>query len=339
MKQLEKVPLALNLIAHKLSVVDPALQVSLRSLSCPNPIGLAAGFDKGAEVVNVLSHFGFGFLELGTFTPLMQEGQKKPRLFRCKRDLALINRMGFNNPGVMIAMERLKAQRAMNLGIPIGVNIGKGRETPLEEAVDDYLTAFEHVYPSADFVVMNISSPNTPGLRELQTAQLLRGVLSSVSSRNTTLAEAEGRAPKLLFTKISPDVDEQTIEEVAQLAVEFNVGLVATNTTVDHSVLRHSRRKEQGGLSGRPLKAKSNFVLKRLFQLTKGVVPLIGVGGVFSAEDAYEKIRLGASLVQVYTGWVFEGPALLPKINHGLLALLKRDGFRNIQEAVGTGCE
>jgi dihydroorotate dehydrogenase len=337
LKQLDSVPLALDLLQKKLTVHDPALRVSIRTLTCPNPVGLAAGFDKGAEVVHVLSRFGFGFLELGTFTPLIQEGQKKPRMFRCKKDRAIINRMGFNNPGVKVGMERLKNERKRNLGIPVGVNLGKGRDTPVEEAVEDYITAFEHSEAHADYITVNVSSPNTPNLRDLQMGKLLRGVLVALSDRNKAAAERRGEAPKIIFCKVSPDLHDDLIEEIAQAALDTNVGLIATNTTIDHGVLKHPARKEQGGLSGAPLREKSNYVLKRLAQLTKGVVPLIGVGGVFTAEDAYEKIRLGASLVQVYTGWIYEGPAMVPKINQGLLKLMKRDGFKNIQQAVGTG--
>lgn len=336
-KQLEMIPTVLDLVDKSLNVKDSRLNVEFKTLSFSNPVGLAAGFDKGAELTNVLSKFGFGFLELGTLTPLMQEGQKKPRLFRYKREQALINRMGFNNPGVVVAMERLKEARAKaNKTIPIGINIGKGRETPLDEAHDDYVTAFTHVFDFADYVTVNVSSPNTPNLRDLQTAGHLRSVLAAVQAKNIFLSEAAGQPPKTVFTKVSPDLHEETIEDIAQLALDHNVGLIATNTTLDHSSLKRGSKDQQGGLSGKPVQTKSNQVLQRLYQLTKGIVPIVGVGGIFTAHDAYEKIRLGASLVQVYTGWIYEGPTMVRDINRGLLKLLEKDGFKNIKEAVGT---
>jgi dihydroorotate dehydrogenase len=339
LKQLEHVPTALDLIEKTLVVNDPRLAIEHKTLSFANPVGLAAGFDKGAEMTPVLSKLGFGFLEIGTLTPLQQEGQKKPRLFRYKKEQALINRMGFNNPGVVIAMERLKEARSKagaRMKLPIGINIGKGRETPLDEAHDDYVTAFSHVFPQADYVVINVSSPNTPQLRDLQTARHLEGVLKAVQAKNLEMSEAVGQPPKTVFIKVSPDLHEETTEDIAQLALENNAGLIATNTTLDHSALKRGSKDQEGGLSGKPVRTKSNAVLKRLYQLTKGIVPIIGVGGIFTAHDAYEKIRLGASLVQVYTGWIYEGPTMVRDINKGLLKLMEKDGFKNIKEAVGT---
>ncbi len=334
---LNKVPLVLDVAAKPFfKIDDPRLGVKIRSLEVANPVGLAAGFDKKAELLNVLPNFGFGFIEVGTFTPLKQEGQKKPRLFRLKKDKALLNRMGFNNPGVKIAAERLKENIAEGRRVPIGANIGKGRDTAIEEAVEDYLTALELVQPHADYIVLNVSSPNTPNLRALQKADYLAKILKRVAGRNRELAENSGEPPKLVFTKVSPDCSNEEIEEIARVSIELGTGLVATNTTIDYSVLKHKTNALEGGLSGAPLKHKSNEVLKKLRAATKGVVPIIGVGGIFTAEDAYEKIRLGASLVQVYTGWIYQGPSLVPNINKGLLKFLQRDGFKNIQEAVGT---
>jgi dihydroorotate dehydrogenase len=317
-------------------VKDPRLACSLRALEFSNPVGLAAGFDKNAELLNVLPDLGFGFIEVGTFTPLPQEGQKKPRLFRLKKDRALLNRMGFNNPGVRVAAQRLKENLAEGRKCPIGANIGKGRDTPIEEAVEDYLTGLENVHPVSDYIVLNVSSPNTPNLRNLQRQDHLSVVLNAVVAKNRALAEAKGEPPKPIFTKVSPDCSDEEIEDICHLAVDLGVGLIATNTTIDYSLLSKTSHELVGGVSGKPLLSKANRVLKKLRAATKGVVPLIGVGGVFSAEDAYEKIRLGATLVQVYTGWIYEGPSLVPDINRGLLKLIERDGFKNIQEAVGT---
>ncbi len=337
---MHKLPFLLDVAAEPFfKVEDPRLNVDIRSLSVANPVGLAAGFDKNAELLDVLPHFGFGFLEVGTFTPLRQEGQKRPRLFRFKKDQALLNRMGFNNPGVKVAAERLKSNLDNKERIPVGANIGKGRDTIIEEAIEDYITGLDHVHPVADYIVLNVSSPNTPNLRALQKVDYLAKILKTVAERNRALAEKSGEPPKLVFTKVSPDCSEEELEEIARLSVILNTGLIATNTTIDYTRLEHTRNTTtqlSGGISGKPLRARANQVLKKLRIATKGVVPIIGVGGIFSAEDAYEKIQLGASLIQIYTGWVYQGPSLVPNINKGLLKLMERDGFKNIQEAVGT---
>ena len=333
MEMTSRLPLLTDALDAALVVEDPRLEVSIRSLSCPNPVGLAAGFDKGADLLDFLPHLGFGFIEVGTFTPLPQEGQKRPRLFRYKRDRALVNRMGFNNPGVKVAAEKLAARRRV-LRVPVGANVGKGRETPLEEAAEDYLTGLRHVAEHADYLVLNISSPNTPNLRQLQQAEPLEKILRASADLVRSKAEAAGHPPVPLFVKISPDNPPEVVEDVARLCVDVGCGIVATNTTLDHTGLHG--RPEAGGLSGRPVRQKSNEVIRRLRRLTRGTVPIIGVGGVFTADDAYEKIRLGASLVQVYTGWVYEGPTLVRDINRGLLRLLERDGFKSVKEAVGT---
>lgn len=333
--QLERVPPLLHWIGKSLTVEDPRLAVHIRSLSCRNPVGLAAGFDKGADLLNVLSSFGFGFIEVGTFTPLPQSGQEKPRLFRYKEAKALVNRMGFNNPGVRIAAQKLAGRAQEDQGMALGVNIGKGKETPIEEAADDYVNAFDIVAPHADYIVLNVSSPNTPNLRSLQALKPLQTILSQVVSQNRLLAETSGQPPKLIFVKVSPDNSWDVLEEIVRICVALNVGIVATNTTVDHARLK-KHPQQTGGLSGDPLRERSNRVIQKIYQLSKGVIPIIGVGGIFSAADAYEKIRLGASLVQVYTGWIYEGPGLVPQINKGLLRLMERDGFKRIQDAVGT---
>ena len=337
LETINKVPGLLNLAAKPFfHVEDDRLALSVGPLTVANPVGLAAGFDKEADLLDVLPNFGFGFLEVGTFTPLRQEGQKKPRLFRLKKDFALLNRMGFNNPGVKAAAERLEKNLIEGRKVPVGVNIGKGRDTPIEEAHEDYLTALEHVHAHADYIVLNVSSPNTPGLRALQKVEYLENILRNVAARNRALAEKSAEPPKLVFTKVSPDCSEEELEEIARLSVELRTGLVATNTTIDYTLLTHKRDNLEGDVSGKPLKEKANAVLAKLRRATRGVVPIIGVGGIFNAQDAYEKIRLGASLIQVYTGWVYQGPTLVPDINKGLLKLMERDGFKNIKEAVGT---
>lgn len=334
LKQIGRFPGLLKPINRCLKTDYPALAVTLKNVIFPNPVGLAAGFDKDAELIGVLPSFGFGFVEAGTFTPLRQQGQNKPRLFRYPKHQALINRMGFNNPGIKTAAQRLRDARKKEPLVPIGVNIGKGRETPLEEAADDYLICLEQIHPYADYIVLNVSSPNTPHLRDLQSRASLAYLLTRIMDKNRALSEESGGPLKLIFLKISPDVSEDMLEEIGRLAVQFGIGLVATNTTVDHSVLE--TRSEEGGLSGRPLKEKSNKVIRFLYKCTSGLVPIIGVGGIFTARDAYEKIQLGASLIQIYTGWIYEGPDLARRINEGLLTLMNRDGFKKIQDAVGT---
>jgi dihydroorotate dehydrogenase len=237
MAQLEKFPGALEVMDDLFAVEDPRLAVSIRSLTCPNPVGLAAGFDKNAELLNVLPHLGFGFIEVGTFTPIKQEGQVKPRLFRYKKSQAVVNRMGFNNPGVKAAALKLKA-RTVGL-TPVGVNIGKGRDTAIEEATEDYLTALEHVHAFADYIVLNVSSPNTPNLRNLQQAESLADVLTKVTARNRQLAEAAGEAPKMIFTKVSPDCPDDQLEEIGRISVECGSGVVAWWRPTRPSILKH----------------------------------------------------------------------------------------------------
>lgn len=321
-------------LAKRLVVSDPRLRVRFRTLETDNPVGLAAGFDKAADLLDILPHLGFGFAEIGTFTPLPQPGQDRPRLFRLKADRALINRMGFNNPGAAVLADRFERRRE-SPSIPIGVNIGKGKATPPDQALSDYEAAFDAAIPFADYVTINVSSPNTPGLRDLQALDRLREIVTALAARNRTRAEAAGKPPKFLFVKIAPDLADDEVDEIARLCVESECGLIATNTTIDRSMLNRPRT-EGGGLSGVPLLKRANEVLARVYAQTKGAVPLIGVGGVFTAEDAYEKIRLGANWVQVYTGWVFEGPALVPAINRGLLRLLERDNFATLADAVGS---
>jgi dihydroorotate dehydrogenase len=315
----------------------PSGELRRFGLNFRNPVGLAAGFDKNGVAARQLAALGFGFVEVGTVTRLAQPGNPRPRLFRLPQDRALVNRQGFNNEGAEALARRLKGARP---GCVLGVNIGKSRVAPVEEATEDYLASFEAVWPVADYVAVNVSSPNTPGLRELQRADLLGTLLDALQSRNRELASAAGRAPLPLLVKIAPDLGAGELELTVGAALDAGVaGLIATNTTTGRDGLRtEAARVEalgQGGLSGAPLRERSTRVVAALRLLTRGAVEIVGVGGVFTAEDAWEKICAGASLVQLYTGFIYEGPRVVRRINEGLAALLERHGFRTLDEAVG----
>ena len=306
-------------------------------LSFKNPVGLAAGFDKNGVAARQLAALGFGFVEVGTVTRVPQPGNPKPRLFRLPQDRALVNRQGFNNAGAEALARRLERARP---DCVLGVNIGKSRVVPVEEATADYLASFETVWPVADYVAVNVSSPNTPGLRELQRADLLGALLGALQSRNRELAAEAGRAPLPLLVKVAPDLGAGELEMTVGAATAAGVaGIIATNTTTARTGLRtEAPRVEacgQGGLSGAPLRQSSTRLVAALRLLTRGKVEIVGVGGVFTAEDAWEKICAGAGLVQLYTGFVYEGPGVARRINEGLLALLERHGFRTLDEAVG----
>lgn len=311
---------------------DPALAVTAWGLSFANPLGLAAGFDKDARVIGPVLDMGFGFVEVGTVTPRPQPGNPKPRVFRLAEDGAAINRLGFNSRGAEAAAERLGAWRAGGrMGI-VGVNIGKNKET--SDAAADYREGARRLGAYADYLVINISSPNTPGLRDLQAAKDLEGLLAAVGDG---LADLPGGAPPVLV-KIAPDMADETLADIAALAVAGRMdGLVVSNTTVARPEGLRSRFKDEaGGLSGRPLMAPSTRVLAECRRATGGKVPMIGVGGVAGPEDAYAKIRAGASLVALYTALALEGPGLIPRILDGLGPLMRADGFANIAEAVGA---
>ncbi|MBI3292638.1 MAG: quinone-dependent dihydroorotate dehydrogenase [Elusimicrobia bacterium] len=335
LKALGSVPPLVRWLRSRTTLVDPRLSVRLWDLTFPNPVGLAAGFDKGCEWVAGLPALGFGFLEVGTITPLPHGGNPSPRLFRAVKDEALINRLGFNNPGAKVARERLR--RFTQRLIPIGVNIGKTPTTPQEDAISDYLNALEALFHYADYLVLNVSSPNTQGLRQFEAPSRLEELLSAVCERHRQLAgRAGGHRPPLLV-KISPDLSPEQLEQVTEAALRHHLGgIIATNTTVSREGLR-TLVTQEGGVSGLPLVARSTAVIQRIFRQVKGRLAVIGVGGIFSAEDAYAKIRAGASLIQIYTGLVYRGPGLVKRVNAGLLALCQRDGFSSVQAAVGTG--
>lgn len=306
---------------------DPRLSVSLLGQRFSNPVGVAAGFDKNGEFPRALEALGFGHIEIGGVTADPQAGNPKPRMFRLPEDEAIINRMGFNNDGADRVGARL--ERIQRPEVPVGVNIGKSKATPPERAPEDYRYTYRRLAEHGDFFVVNVSSPNTPGLRDLQGEAHLRGIL-------TALQDA-GASP--LLVKLSPDLTEGAIEDVVAVVSDLELdGVVATNTTTDRpETLRGVYRNETGGLSGRPVESQSTDVIRFIAGRTD--VPIIGVGGVFTAEDAYRKIRAGASLVQLYTGLVYHGPSIAREINEGLLALLERDGFDSVEAAVGADLE
>lgn len=328
---------AICLLKHKLLpksriYKDKILQNSIAGINFENPIGLAAGFDKNADAIDALSSFGFGFIEVGTVTPKPQDGNPKPRIFRLKEDEAIINRLGFNNKGLDYFAEKLKNKRTST---PVGANIGKNKDT--ENALDDYTTCMEKIYGLSDYITINISSPNTPGLRALQKKEALDALLSGVIAKRSALAaSSEKNIP--IFLKIAPDINAEEQKDIAELALKSGIdGLIISNTTLSrHHLENLSHSSEAGGLSGKPLFDLSNKVLKDMYKLTAGKIPLIAAGGVFSAEDAYTKIRLGASLVQVYTALIYKGMGLPSRINRKLAKLLKKDGFSNISQAIGV---
>ncbi|NNE99400.1 MAG: quinone-dependent dihydroorotate dehydrogenase [Pyrinomonadaceae bacterium] len=318
-------------------------------LKFSNPVGIAAGFDKNGIVVNQLASLGFGFVEVGTVTYKPQQGNKKPRLFRLPEDGALINRLGFNNHGTPRVIERL---RKIERSCVLGVNIGKNKDVPNEEAVENYLKSFDLAFKVADYIAVNVSSPNTPNLRQLQQAESLESLLGALQKRNIELGqEAEGAGGLLerdasatgkpLLVKIAPDLSESEIEEIVDTVIRLKLsGIIATNTTIDRSGLTTGAGELEkigdGGLSGRPLTLMSNEVIRQIYKYSKGNCPIIGVGGVFTAEDAFDKIAAGACLIQAYTGFVYHGISFASDLNRGLYKFLNRRGFANIDEAIGS---
>ena len=298
---------------------EPASKpVSQFGLQFKNPIGLAAGFDKNAKYLRELECLGFGSIEIGTVTPVPQAGNEKPRLFRLPKDLALINRMGFNNDGVKLVASRLRDWKTTKSDLIIGGNIGKNKVTPNEDAWRDYEICFRELFDCVDYFVVNVSSPNTPGLRELQEKDSLRKILSHLQTINKQKA-----VPKPILLKIAPDLTESQIDDVIDLAMEINLdGLVSNNTTINRSGLTTSATQLEligaGGLSGKPLLHQSNEVLRYIYSKTKGTIPVFASGGVFTAEDANQKLEIGAPLIQVWTGFIYVGPAIVKKIMKNL---------------------
>jgi len=308
---IHKIPGVPFLIKVLYQVHHPKLERELFGIRFKNPVGLAAGFDKDAKLYRELSNFGFGFIEIGTLTPKPQSGNPKKRLFRLPQDAALINRMGFNNEGVEAAIPRLQK----NKNIIIGGNIGKNKITPNEKAVEDYIRCFEALYPHVDYFVVNVSSPNTPNLRELQEKKPLTDLLNTLQKRNQ-----EKDQPKPILLKIAPDLtDDQLLDIIDIVKTTQTAGVIATNTTLSREGLLSANKNETGGLSGKPLMQRSTEVIRFLSEKSQKAFPIIGVGGIHKPEDAIAKINAGADLVQLYTGFIYEGPRVVKRINKALI--------------------
>jgi dihydroorotate dehydrogenase len=337
-------------LAYKKFACEEFGELERFGLKFNNPLGIAAGFDKNGIVVNQLASIGFGFVEVGTVTYETQSGNKKPRMFRLPEDDALINRLGFNNQGTPKVIKRLKKVEPKCV---VGVNIGKNKDVPNEAAIENYVKSFDLAFEVADYIAVNVSSPNTPNLRELQKAENLEELLRNLQERNEVLSSVFRRNPaydetpseetrnlKPLLVKIAPDLDESEIEAIVDIALRLKVsGIIATNTTIGRSGLKTSseiiKKIGNGGLSGTPIAEQSSKVIQTIHKYSKGKLPIIGVGGIFTAEDAFEKIALGASLLQSYTGFVYQGVSFARDINFGLVKILKEHGFNSLDEAVG----
>jgi len=293
-------------------VKDSRLEREVFGLKFPNPVGLAAGFDKDAKLYKELSNFGFGFIEIGTVTPKPQAGNPKKRLFRLRSDAAIINRMGFNNEGLSAAVNRLK----YNKNVLVGGNIGKNKVTPNENAVDDYVICFNELFPYVDYFVVNVSSPNTPNLRELQDKEPLTNLLTTLKELNSKKKNA-----KPILLKIAPDLSNDQLLDIIDIVKDTKIdGVIATNTTISRDGLTSENKSETGGLSGKPLRERATEVIRFLSEKSNQAFPIIGVGGIHSEKDAIEKLEAGASLVQLYTGFIYEGPALIKRINKAILS-------------------
>lgn len=321
----------------------PALPVKCFGLAFPNPVGLAAGMDKRGAALPAWAALGFGFSEAGGVTWHEQPGNPQPRMFRGIADEALINRMGFNNGGAPALAARLSEWRSSGRwpDHPVGINLGKSKITPNEQAAEDYANSFRTLWRLADFFVVNVSSPNTPNLRQLQDKSALDQILAALQQINGELAQQTGFAQKPILVKVAPDLTFDALDEMLELVGPRQLaGIVATNTTISRPEPKEPNLKavyaETGGLSGRPLRQRSTDVIRHLHQQTQGKLPLIGVGGIFTAEDAWEKICAGASLVQIYTGMVYEGPGIARAVVKGLQAKMTANGLQSISEAVGT---
>ena len=351
---ISKIPGFLPLLRSLFLEENPLLRTQLFDKTLNNPIGLAAGFDKDGRIHPALFALGFGFVEIGTVTPRPQEGNPRPRLFRLKEDHAVINRMGFNNQGAWKMAERLVANTLkiksadadifeLSEDYPaniasgmLGINIGKNKDTSLEKATDDYVSALSTLHPFAEYFTLNISSPNTEDLRNLQEKEALRILLDSVCARRDELDRNHSRNTPLLV-KLAPDLDGEALGNSVRVIQEFSIqGIIVTNTTVERPELISKYRTETGGLSGKPLQKRSTAMIRTLFAELGADIPIIGVGGIFNGADAYEKIRAGAAAVQIYTALIYEGPGLVRKVKEELANLLESDGYKSVSEAVGA---
>lgn len=326
-------------LQESLCFYDKRLEQNRFGLNFPNPLGLAAGFDKDGVAAPVWESLGFGFAELGTVTFHPQPGNPQPRMFRLPQDNAALNRMGFNNSGAANMAARLVEMRnRLNLAIPIGVNLGKSKITPLESAFVDYRDSFRLLKDCGDYFVVNVSSPNTPGLRALQDAIMLSSILDALQQENNQ--------KKPIFVKIAPDLELEAIGDIIALAKQYQLaGIIATNTTIRRDSLKTNiitqtgkpPQDEAGGISGAPVRDRSTEIIRFIYQQTQGEIPIIGVGGIFNANDAWEKITAGACLIQVYTGWIYEGPWMIRRILQGLVSKLEEKGLDSISQVVGIG--
>ena len=329
--------MAIKQLEKSFCISDPRLKQTLWELDFDNPFGLAAGFDKNGTAAGIWSSFGFGFAELGAVTLHSQPGNPRPRMFRLPQDKAALNRMGANNLGAAVMADTLtRTWKRQPRKIPIGINLCKSKIASLEDAAADYTGSFEYLQDTADYFVINVSSPNTPGLRSLQAVEQLEPILSGLQTANFQ--------HKPILIKIAPDLDWQDIKDILNLASNYNLsGVIATNTTIRRDGLKtnilketgKSIKDEAGGISGLPVKQRATEVIRFIYQETEGKLPIIGVGGIFNADDAWEKIIAGASLLQVYTGWVYEGPWMVSNVLSGLLAKLEEKKLNNISEAIG----
>jgi len=328
--------LILQQLSSQCCYSEKRLTQTLWGMTFPNPLGLAAGFDKNGVAASIWNYFGFGYVELGTVTEHPQPGNPPPRLFRLLKDEAALNRMGFNNEGSEALAQCLAKQAKRERKLPWGINLGKSKVTPLEEAAQDYSTSFLRLREWGDYFVVNVSSPNTPGLRSLQDSSQLSLILEAIQTNNPD--------HKPVLVKIAPDLTWEAIREVLTIATQYELaGIIATNTTIAREGLKtkvlaktgHPVSEEAGGISGKPLRDRATAIIRFIYRETEGQLPIIGVGGIFTADDAWEKITAGASLLQVYTGWIYEGPIMARRVLTGLIQKLDEQGLNNLSEAVG----
>jgi dihydroorotate dehydrogenase len=322
----QSMPMGPSLVSWSLGKPPSGLEVDALGLRFPNPIGLAAGFDKDCTLGRILPALGFGFLELGSVTLRPQPGNPRPRIFRLPETSALINSLGFNSRGAVVASEHLSKLGKPH--IPLGINLGLNADCPREQAPREYAQAFQILEPYGDYFAVNVSSPNTQGLRELQAPPALEKILAALKAQN--------RNAKPILVKLSPDLSDEQLSETLATVRNSAAGIIASNTTLSREGLSHKVSKIPGGLSGTPLKNKATTLIRKIYRLTGGQLPIIGTGGIASGQDAFEKIRAGASLVQIYTGLVYHGPGTVQKILSELAEILAASGFHSVSEAVGS---